>query len=130
MWPLSYLLNPARRSKEREMNRALTLINDRVAIIRTDPDAINIPYKAKSQTRRILTWLAAGHTLSSWILITQLRATSGAARGREVRKWLRANGFKLVEKTKKVDGVPVLFFQLAACDRPRLRAMLQSKESK
>lgn len=92
---------------------------------RTDLDAINIPYKANSQCRRILTWLAAGQTLSSWTLITQLRATSGAARGREVRKWLRANGFTLVEKTRLVDGARVLFFQLAACDRPRLRAMLK-----
>jgi len=96
---------------------------------RTDPDAINIPYKARSQCRRILTWLAAGQTLSSWTLITHLRATSGAARGREVRKWLRANGFTLVEVTRRVEGRNVLFFKLAASDRPRLAGMLKTKES-
>jgi hypothetical protein len=92
---------------------------------RTDPDAINVPYKAKSQCHRILKWLAAGQELSAWTLVGQLRATSAPARGREVRSWLRANGFKVVTRTMKQEsGARVLFFKLAHSDRARLRAAL------
>lgn len=123
---------PAQSCRDFATQRMLNSMGGQIYVWRTDPDAINVPYGAKTQCHKILRWLAGGRTLSAWTLVAELRSTSGPARGREVRSWLRSHGFKIQTKTvKQPSGARVLFFWLSGPDRLRLRDILkQSKESK
>jgi hypothetical protein len=94
---------------------------------RTDSDAINVPFGAKSQCRRIAIVLMHGGHFSNMELIRWFGATSAPARGREVRTWLREHGITVTTEYRKAGtGARYAVWWLDYNNRAKLRAIMEA----